>query len=160
MKPTDKNDTAENDTAKIATANNTDADTVAGADVAALLDGIASRVRRRDADTLLELMTRITGETPRLWGPTIIGFGAYHYKYATGREGDAPATGFSPRKAATTVYLADGFDAHDLSALGEHTTGVGCLYLKNLDRVDLAVLEAVVARSYATVSAPGFGQVG
>jgi nucleoid DNA-binding protein len=128
-------------------------------DVDAFIDGITNPVRKRDARTLLELMTRVTGETARLWGPTIVGFGAYHYRYATGREGDAPATGFSPRKAATTVYLADGTDAHDLSALGEHTTGVGCLYLKNVDRVDLSVLESVVARSYATAASEGFGQV-
>jgi nucleoid DNA-binding protein len=128
-------------------------------DVGAFIERIESPVRKRDAETLIALMARVTGEAPRLWGPTIVGFGAYHYRYTTGREGDAPATGFSPRKAATTVYLADGTDAHDLSALGEHTTGVGCLYLKNLDRVDLALLESVIARSYATATRPGFGQV-
>ena len=129
-------------------------------DVIAFIDGIASPARRRDAETLLELMGRVTGQPPRMWGPTIVGFGAYDYRYATGREGDAPAAAFSPRKAATTVYLPDGVDAHDLAALGEHTTGVGCLYLKNLEGVDLDALESLVARSYATVSAAGFGQAG
>ena len=70
------------------------------------LDGVTPEKRRRDAEKLLELMARVTGEPPRLWG-TIIGFGQYHYKYRSGREGDAPAAGFSPRKAATTIYLAD-----------------------------------------------------
>ena len=74
--------------------------------VRAHLDTVASKTRRRDADTLLELMARITGEEPRMWGPSIIGFGSYHYKYASGREGDAPAAGFSPRKAATSVSIA------------------------------------------------------
>ena len=128
------------------------------ADVGAFLDSIGGATRKRDATVLLDLMRRVTGETPRLWGPTIVGFGSYHYRYASGREGDAPALGFSPRKTATTVYLADGVDAHEVTPLGDHTTGVGCLYLKDLDRIDLAVLESILARSYATVSAPGFAQ--
>lgn len=129
-------------------------------DVAAFIDAVPSPVRKRDALTLLEIMSRVTGEPPRMWGPNIVGFGSYHYRYATGREGDAPAAAFSPRKASSTVYLADGTQAYDLDALGEHTTSVVCLYLKNLDRVDLSVLESVIAQSYATSVAPGFGQVG
>lgn len=128
-------------------------------DVAAFIDAIPSPVRKRDAETLLAIMARVTGEPPRLWGPNIVGFGSYHYRYATGREGDAPAAAFSPRKASSTVYLADGTRAYDLEGLGDHTTSVVCLYLKNLDRVDLSVLESVIAQSYATSSAPGFGQV-
>ncbi|AWB96486.1 DUF1801 domain-containing protein [Agromyces badenianii] len=124
------------------------------------LDGVAHPVRRRDAATLLALMQRVTGEPAHLWGPSIVGFGAYHYAYASGREGDAPAAGFSPRKAASTVYLADGIGAHaeKLAALGPHTTGVGCLYLKNLDDVDLGVLESIVRDSYQTVTDGTFGQ--
>jgi hypothetical protein len=131
------------------------------ADVGEFLDGVSGKVRRRDAVTLLEMMTRITGETPRMWGPTIVGFGRYHYRYASGREGDAGAAGFSPRKPASTIYLPDGLDAHasDLARLGEHTTSVSCLYIKDLEKVDLAVLEAIVERSYKAASAPGFGQV-
>jgi hypothetical protein len=127
--------------------------------VRGFLDGVTHGVRRRDADTLLALMVRATGETPRMWGPSIVGFGSYHYRYESGREGDAPAAGFSPRRAASTVYLADGVAAHQsvLSSLGPHTTGVGCLYLKNLDDVDLSVLEAIVHDSYATVTADVFG---
>ena len=89
-----------------------------------------------------------------MWG-TIIGFGQYHYKYQSGREGDAPAAGFSPRKAATTAYLPDGVGAHAelLERLGPHTTGVGCLYIKNLEALDLQVLESILARSDAAVTA-------
>jgi hypothetical protein len=128
--------------------------------VRAYIDAVAGETRRRDADTLLEMMTRITGETPRMWGPSIIGFGEYHYRYASGREGDAPAAGFSPRKAATSIYLPDGIGAYpkQLAHLGEHTTGVGCLYLKDLRKVDLTMLESIIAESYRTVTAGTFGQ--
>jgi hypothetical protein len=129
------------------------------AEVRTFIDKVASPTRRRDAETLLELMTRVTGEPPRMWGPSIIGFGEYHYKYASGREGDAPAAGFSPRKAATTIYLADGVGAYPehLERLGEYTTGVGCLYLKDLGKVDLGVLEAIVGESYRKVTSGPFG---
>lgn len=130
------------------------------ASVREFVDAVPSDARRRDAETLIEIMERVTGETPRMWGPTIIGFGRYHYEYASGREGDAAAAGFSPRKAATTIYLPDGVDAYadELERLGEHTTGVGCLYLNHLDRVDLGVLESIVEQSYRRVTAGTFGQ--
>ena len=117
--------------------------------VRSFLDGVTPEKRRRDAETLVAMMGRVTGESPRMWG-TILGFGDYHYKYASGREGDTAAVGFSPRKAATTVYLVDGVDRYQelLQRLGPHTTGVGCLYLKDLERVDLAVLEQIVGESY------------
>ena len=83
-------------------------------DVHAFLDRVEHPVRRRDAETMLELMGRITGQPARMWGPSIVGFGSYHYRYESGREGDAPAAGFSPRKAATTVYLADGVDVREV----------------------------------------------
>jgi hypothetical protein len=128
-------------------------------DVREFLDRVQHPVRRRDADTLLELMTRATGEPARMWGSSIIGFGTYHYKYASGREGDAPAAGFSPRKAATTIYLADGIRAHPelLERLGPHTTGVGCLYVKDLAQVDLAVLEELVTSSYSALTDGTYG---
>ena len=121
------------------------------------LDGVAPK-RRQDAEKLLELMARVTGEPPRLWG-SVIGFGQYHYKYRSGREGDAPAAGFSPRKAATTIYLADGIGRYDerLKKLGPHTTGVGCLYVKDLDKIDVSILEAIVAESYRTLTADTYG---
>ncbi|KQW05734.1 hypothetical protein ASC66_12280 [Leifsonia sp. Root4] len=120
---------------------------------------VANTLRRRDAQTLLELFGRITGESPVLWGPSIVGFGQYHYTYASGREGDAPAAGFSPRKAAMSIYLADGIGAHEdaLARLGAFTSGVGCLYIKDLDTVDLAVLESIVRASYATLTAGDYG---
>jgi len=130
-------------------------------DVREFIAQVPAAVRRRDAETLLELMTRVTGEQPRMWGPSIIGFGAYHYRYASGLEGDAGAAGFSPRKASTTIYLPEGTAVHEaeLATLGDHTTSLVCLYIKNLEKVDLGVLETIIARSFATASAPGFGQV-
>lgn len=95
-----------------------------------------------------------------MWGPSIIGFGSYHYKYASGREGDAPAAGFSPRKAATSIYLPDGVGTYteQLARLGEHKVGVGCLYLKDLEKVDLEILESIIAESHRAVTAGTFGQ--
>ena len=115
--------------------------------------------RRADADTLVALMRRATGEEPALHG-SIVGFGTYHYKYASGREGDSVAAGFAVRKTAFTIYLQDGVAAYDgeLARLGAHTTGVGCLYLKSLDGIDLEVLEDVVRRSHETLTAGVFGQ--
>ncbi|MFE6235616.1 DUF1801 domain-containing protein [Cellulosimicrobium sp. NPDC057862] len=131
------------------------------ADVEAFLAAVEHPVRRRDAHRLVELLSRVTGEPPRMWGSSIVGFGTYHYRYASGREGDMAAAGFSPRKAATTVYLMDGVDVHAalLDRLGPHTVGKGCVYVKDLDAVDLGVLEEVVQRSYATLTGdPEFGR--
>jgi hypothetical protein len=123
-------------------------------DVKAFLDKVTSPVRRRDADTLIEMMGRITGQPPRMWGPSVIGFGHYHYSYASGREGDAGAAAFSPRKAATTIYLPDGTGAYaeQLERLGPHTSSVGCLYVKDLAKLDLSVLEEIIADSYRTLT--------
>ena len=125
-----------------------------GGDVDAFIARVTPAVRRRDARTLVALMRRVTGEEPMLWG-TIVGFGQYHYRYRSGVEGEAGAAGFAPRKAATVVYLADGVGAHAeaLSRLGAHTTGLVCLYLKNLDDVDLGVLEEIVASSVGNLTA-------
>lgn len=133
--------------------------TATDADAAAFLAGVEHPVRRRDAERLVALMTRVTGEPPVMWGPTIVGFGTYHYRYPSGREGDMAAAGFSPRKPATTIYFPDGVEAHAdlLATLGPHTLGKGCLYVKDLEAVDLAVLEEVVRRSYAAVTAGVFG---
>ena len=122
-------------------------------DLRGYLDSVTPANRRRDADTLLALMGRITGEPPRMWGTGIVGFGEYHYRYASGREGDAPAAGFAARKAATTIYLPDGVGGYaaKLERLGPHSTGVGCLYIKDLAKVELDVLEHIVATSYGSV---------
>jgi Domain of unknown function (DU1801) len=129
-----------------------------GRSVQAHLEGVTPEKRRRDAETLLELMSRVTGESPRLLG-NMIGFGQYHYKYESGREGDAPAAAFAPRKAATTIYLMDGITRYEdqLTQLGPHTTGVGCLYIKDLDKINLSVLEGIIAESYRTLTAGTYG---
>jgi hypothetical protein len=116
--------------------------------------GLPDERRRDEAKALDALYRRVTGLEPKMWGPSIVGYGSYHYRYESGREGDAAAAGFAPRKAATVVYLNDGVGAHaeDLERLGPHTTGVGCLYLKDLEQVDLAVLERIVARSWQTLT--------
>jgi hypothetical protein len=110
--------------------------------------------RRTDATALCALMTRVTGTEPTMWGSSIVGFGTYHYVYATGREGDWPPVGFSPRKANLTVYLADRAEKHAdlLAKLGPHTTGKGCLYIKRLSDVDTAVLENLVRASFTALS--------
>ena len=127
--------------------------------VAAYIQAIPSPARRRDAETVLGLMERVTGEQPRMWGSSIVGFGGYHYRYESGREGDGPAASFSARKAALTVYLNDGVGAHEdlLSRLGPHTTSVACLYIKDLSSVDPAVLEEIVRSSYRTLTAGTYG---
>ena len=106
--------------------------------------------KRADAKALCELMAEITGEPATMWGTSIIGFGSYHYCYASGHEGDAPLASFSPRKQHLVVYLVGGFEdrhARDLAKLGPHETGKGCLYLKRLSDVDLKVLRRLVDRS-------------
>lgn len=122
-----------------------------GASVAEFVARVPNATRRRDAERLIELMTRVTGQEPVMWGPSIVGFGSFHYRSPAGREGEWPAAGFSPRSTATTVYLEGGFaerEADALARLGPHTTGVSCLYIKRLDDVDLDVLEELVRTAY------------
>jgi hypothetical protein len=115
------------------------------------IGALTDESRRADAKALVKLMQSVTGEKPKMWGPSIIGFGSYHYVYESGREGDMPVIGFSPRKAATVVYGAMGFgEAEELLAkLGKHTTGKGCLYIKKLSDVDHKVLETLVSKAVA-----------
>ncbi|MEZ5670811.1 MAG: DUF1801 domain-containing protein [Alphaproteobacteria bacterium] len=124
-----------------------------GADVDAFLAGVAPARRRDDALLLLALMRRATGLAPAMWGPGIVGFGRYHYRYASGREGDWFLTGFAPRKQNLVVYIMSGFApfADLLAQLGRHRTGSSCLYLNGLAAVDLAVLERMVAESVAAM---------
>ena len=107
--------------------------------------------RRADAKALAKLMQKVTGEKPAMWGPSIVGFGSCHYVYESGREGDMPIVGFSPRKAASVLYGAIGFRGADalLGKLGKHTTGKGCLYIKRLSDVDLKVLESLLTKAVA-----------
>jgi hypothetical protein len=113
------------------------------------LASVANERRRADAMRLREIMEDVTGEPAVMWGPTIVGFGAYHYRYASGHEGDAPAVGFSPRAANTTIYMTGGFDGLEtrLEALGKHKTGKGCLYITRLDAVDEHVLRDLIQTS-------------
>jgi hypothetical protein len=124
-----------------------------GEDVSRFLDSIPDDVRREDARALTALMQRATGEPPALWGSNIVGFGHYHYRYESGREGDAPPVGFSPRAKELVIYLAaDAADREALLArLGKHRTGKSCLYVKRLGEIDQQVLEALVVASVAAV---------
>jgi len=126
-----------------------------GGSVAAFIAQVAPAKRQRDAETLVALMSEISGREPELWG-TIIGFGSCHYRYPTGSEGDMPQLGFAPRKTASTVYL-DSTDRYrdELSRLGPHTTGVGCLYIKDLEQVDESVLRGILEQTLAFVEAGG-----
>jgi Domain of unknown function (DU1801) len=111
--------------------------------------------QRGDAAVLTAMLTRLSGEPARMWGPSIIGFGAYHYTYESGRTGSACRIGFSPRRGKTVIYLVDGFERRDqlLSALGKHKTGKACLYITRLSDVDMAVLEQLCAASLEHVNA-------
>ncbi|MFI5221436.1 MAG: DUF1801 domain-containing protein [Bacteroidia bacterium] len=103
-----------------------------------------------DCKTLIKIMKKITGKQPVLWGGAMIGFGTYHYKYASGHEGDSFLTGFSPRKANLTIYGMTGFDRHKelMAKLGKYKTAKSCLYIKKLSDVDVTVLEKLIAESY------------
>ena len=117
--------------------------------VAVFIDAIPDQRRRTEAKVLVELMKRVTGERPTMWGPSIIGFGSYHYKHESGREGDMPIAGFSPRKAANVLYIMTGFDGAEplLSKLGKYTGSKACLYIKKLTDVDQQVLESLIEKS-------------
>ncbi len=118
-------------------------------DVEQFLNGIADEQKRQDSFTILALMQEVTGVAPKMWGSSIVGFGDQHYKYASGREGDWFLTGFSPRKQNLTLYITGGFEqrAELLQALGKHSTGKGCLYIKRLADVDLAALKELLRQS-------------
>ena len=119
--------------------------------VAAFINALPDQSKRTDAQTISKLMQSATGEKPKMWGPSIIGFGSCHYTYESGREGDMPLAGFSPRKAAIVLYGMLGFAEAEalLVKLGKHTTGKGCLYIKKLADVDQKVLAALVVKAIA-----------
>jgi hypothetical protein len=104
---------------------------------------------RTDCYAIINLMEKVTGESPKMWGPAIVGFGKYTYKYESGRSGEICMTGFSPRKANITLYVLAGFpgQAELLQKLGKHKSGKGCLYIKKLDDVDIDVLESLIKES-------------
>jgi hypothetical protein len=114
------------------------------------LKGIPDPVKRQDSITVLKLMTEITGQKPKMWGTNIVGFGSYHYKYASGQEADWPVIGFSPRKQNLTLYVLDGSAEKNelLQSLGKHSTSKYCLYIKRLSDVDLPTLKKLIKQSY------------
>jgi len=122
------------------------------ASVSSFINAVENETRRKDAKTLLAMMKKVTGEKPTMWGPSIIGFGSYHYKYESGREGDFMAVGFSPRKANMVLYVLGslGEDEPLLKKLGPYKHGKSCLYVTSLDKVDMKVLEKIVEKSYKT----------
>ena len=104
--------------------------------------------KRQDSEELIKLMSKVVGKPPKMWGPTIVGFGKYRYKYATGLEGEICLTGFSPRKPSLVLYIGPGLgDKELMSRLGKHKRGKGCLYIKKLADVDRAVLKELIVKS-------------
>ena len=122
-------------------------------DVEIFLNSIADEKKRKDSFTVLALMKDVTKLEPVMWGDSIIGFGTYHYRYESGREGDMPLTGFSPRKQSLTLYIMSGFDRYDalLEKLGKHTTGKSCLYIKKLADINVEVLQRILAHAVKTL---------
>ena len=121
--------------------------------VDAYIDSIDDESRRKDCEALARLMARATKQKPKMWGTSIVGFGSYHYKYESGREGDSCLAGFSSRKGDISVYLMASFPGHDglRARLGKHRMGKACLYIRKLGDVDLKVLEQLVSGSAAEV---------
>jgi hypothetical protein len=121
------------------------------ASVGDFLAAVPDPRRRADAQAVCALMAEVTGLPPAMWGSGIVGFGSYHYRYATGREGEWPAVALSPRKTATTLYLA-GLEEADLSRLGPHSVGKSCLYVKRLSEIDTEVLKELVKAGFNGVN--------
>lgn len=123
------------------------------ASVENFINSVDNDQKRRDSWDLIALLSEITGSEAKMWGSSLVGFGQYHYKYASGREGDFFITGFSPRKTALTIYIVPGFDGYEeqLAKLGPYKTGKSCLYLKNLEVVDRGALEEIIRDSVAVM---------
>jgi hypothetical protein len=119
--------------------------------VSEFIAGIEDTRKRSDCRELMKLMRKVTGNRAKMWGTSIVGFGKYHYRYASGREGDFFLTGFSPRKQALTIYIISGFEAHSelMEKLGRFKTGKSCLYVKSLDDINRSVLDQLVRESVA-----------
>jgi len=119
-----------------------------GASVSAFIDTVSDPAKRGDCEALVDLLRSVTREEPCMWGPSIVGFGSYTYTYGSGRTGEWPLTGFSPRKQNLTVYVMEGFgDRALMEKLGKYTTGQSCLYVKRLADIDVKVLKKLVAGS-------------
>lgn len=125
---------------------------VRAADPIAFIDKVKNEVKRKDSHELVAMMQAVTGEPPKMWGPSIVGFGRYEYVYASGHSGEICLTGFSPRTGALVVYLGPGLENDKLMAkLGKHKRGKGCLYVNRLDDVDRGVLRKLIEYSIAEV---------
>ena len=120
-------------------------------DVLDFLNAVENKRRREDSLVVMELMEEVTGEPAEMWGTSIVGFGSYHYRYESGREGDFMLAGFSPRKQSLTLYIMGGHERHEelYAKLGKHRTGSSCLYINKLADVDLDVLREIVSESVA-----------
>jgi hypothetical protein len=118
-------------------------------DVEAYLNSVENEKKRQDSFTVLELMEKVTGQEPKMWGESIVGFGSYRYKYESGREGDWFLTGFAPRKQNLTLYIMPGFERYDelMQSLGKYKTGKSCLYINKIEDIDLGTLEELVRES-------------
>ena len=118
------------------------------------INEVANEVKRKDSFRLIKIFKSITGCEPKMWGPSIIGFGKYHYKYASGHEGDSPLAAFSPRKDSLVIYIATEFEKREelLSQLGKHKSSKSCVYAKKLDDIDIAILEKMVKKSIKYVT--------
>jgi hypothetical protein len=115
---------------------------------------VANAQQRKDSKELIAMMREVTGEPPKMWGSSIVGFGTHHYVYESGREGDICLTGFSPRKPSLVLYIGEALrDTSIMSKLGKYKTGKGCLYIKKLDDVDRNVLRALVAKAVSDAKA-------
>ncbi|MBT7611022.1 MAG: DUF1801 domain-containing protein [Bacteriovoracaceae bacterium] len=123
------------------------------ASVTSFINSIESVQLKKDCKVIQKLMTEVTGKRPKIWGSSIIGYGEYHYTYASGREGDWPITGFSPRKSNLTIYVMPGFKDYksELKKLGKHKIGSSCLYIKKIDDIDLKILKKILKSSVVTM---------
>ncbi|MGD9793145.1 MAG: DUF1801 domain-containing protein [Acidimicrobiia bacterium] len=123
------------------------------ASVRAYLDTVTEGQRRVDSDAIIEMMRRVSGHEPAMWGPSIIGFGSYHYRYDSGHEGDSSLTGFSPKGKEISLYVLAGAPEQEdlLGRLGKHRAGKACLYVKRLSDIDLTVLERLIAAGIAEI---------
>jgi len=130
-----------------------------GKDPISFINAISDETKRDDSMELVRLMSDITGEEPYMYGPTIVGFGNYHYKYESGHEGDAPLAAFSPRKDALTIYVSSAFSGREemLAKLGKHKNSKGCLYIKKLEDINMTVLKKMITASmkYTQKQYPG-----
>jgi hypothetical protein len=130
-------------------AKSTNKTTETTASVAGFINAVADETKRNDSFRLIDIMKELTGYEAKMWGPGIVGFGSYHYKYESGREGDAPLIGFSPRKNEISIYFATVYPGKEklLQQFGKYRAGAGCIYVKKLEDIDIAILKKMIKAS-------------